>query len=206
MNDELRSMEQQQVWTVVPRVSRTVGSKWVFRNKRKEHGEISHYKARLVAQGFTQRPGIDFDEIYAPVVRYDSLRLLLALAVQNGWKPVQLDVKAAFLYGQLDEEIYMELPHGYEDQKGQSRDTHCAKLNKSIYGLRQSPREWYAYLTAFLQENNFHSCAFDPCVLLNDRVILAVYVDDITLYGPDDVVAEVTQLLKTRFQLSEAGK
>ena len=112
--------------------------------------------ARLVAQGFTQRPGIDLDEIYAPVVRYDSLRLLLTLAVQNGWKPVQLDT---FLYAELHEEIYMELSPGYEGQKGLksgplqgiARELHCVKLNKSIYGLKQSPREWYAYLTTYLQ-------------------------------------------------------
>lgn len=73
---------------------------------------MTRYKARLVAQGFSQRPGIDFDEIYAPVARYDSLRLLLALAAKNGWSPMQLDIKAAFLYGELQEKIYMELPPG----------------------------------------------------------------------------------------------
>ena len=78
--------------------------------KRNKYGEITRYKARLVAKGFTQRPGVDFDEIYAPVVRYDSLRLLLALATINGWIPTQIDIKAAFLYGELKEEIYMELP------------------------------------------------------------------------------------------------
>ena len=89
----------------------------------------------MVAQGFSQRPGIDFDEFYASVVRYDSLSLLLALAVQNGWKPMQLDIKAAFLYGELEEEIFMKLPPGYQDQKGLfSADTHCVKLLKSIYG------------------------------------------------------------------------
>ena len=137
---------------MVPRTStrNTIGCKWVFVIKQNEFNEITKYKARLVAQGFSQRPGIDFDKIYAPVVRYDSLRLLLALAVQKGWTPLQLDIKAAFLYGELKEEIFMELPPGYQDQKGLiSADTHCVKLLKSIYGLKQSPREWYAYLTAY---------------------------------------------------------
>ena len=88
IKDELSSMEQQDVWTIVPRLRRrTVGCRWVFVKKRNEYGEITRYKPRLVAKGFTQRPGVDFDEIYAPVVRYDSLRLLLALATKNGWIP-----------------------------------------------------------------------------------------------------------------------
>ena len=120
IKDELSSMEQQDVWTIVPRMRRrTVGCRWVFVKKRNEYGEITRYKARLVAKGFTEHPGVDFDEIYAPVVRYDSLRLLLALATKNGWIPTEIDIKAAFLYGELKEEIYMELPPGYGNQKGE---------------------------------------------------------------------------------------
>ena len=116
IRNELYSMDQHHVWTVVPKgANRTVGSKWLFVRKMDEYGEISRYKARLVAQGYSQRPGIDYHLLYAPVVRYDSLRLLLALTVQNGWTCEQLDVKAAFLYGDLTEEIYMELPPGYGD-------------------------------------------------------------------------------------------
>ena len=164
IKDELSSMEQQDVWTIVPRMRRrTVGCRWVFVKKRNEYGEITRYKARLVAKGFTQRPGVDFDEIYAPVVRYDSLRLLLALATKNGWIPTQIDIKAAFLYGKLKEEIYMELPPGYGNQKGnQKGDEVCLKLRKSIYGLKQSPREWYACLTNFLQNRGLQACPFDP--------------------------------------------
>ena len=205
---ELDSMAQQQAWTVVPRTNRTVGCRWVFVIKRDEYGEISQYKARLVAQGFSQRPGIDFDEVYAPVMRYDSLRLLLALAVQHGWTPMQLDVKAAFLYGELKEDIYMELPPGYDDQKGQkgyqdqkgyltqmARSTHCVKLHKSIYGLKQSPREWYAYWSKFLQEYGLKSSPFDPCVFTNEH--------DVRIHN---VVSKLTKALKDRFQLSEAGQ
>ena len=119
------------------------------------------------------------------------MRLLLAIAVQNGWKLVQLDVKAAFLYGELKEERFMQLPPGYKNQKGQES---CAKLHKAIYGLKQSPREWYAYLTGFLRSKGLQSCPFDPCVITNtvngtkEQVIQAVYVDDMSIYGPETTV------------------
>ena len=193
---------------------------------------------------------IDFDEIYvyAPVVRYVSIRLLLALAVKSGWSPMQLDIKAAFLYGELQEEIYMELPPSYQDQKGQQSKsphsnqlstqlstqlsnqlsnqpsnqplnklpsaTYCMKLNKSIYGFKQSPWEWYTYLTAFLQEKGLQYYLFNPCVLTNTstepdpqkRMILDVYIDDITLFRPSTIVSTLTQQLQDRFQLPEVGK
>ena len=111
IDDELRFMDEQHVWTIVPRPQQhTVGSKWVFIIKTNEHCMITRYKARLVAQGFSQKPSIDFNEIYAPVVHYGSLRQLLALAIENKWTPDQLDIKAAFLSGDLHEEISMELP------------------------------------------------------------------------------------------------
>jgi len=126
-------MKEQDVWTVVPIPSprhNIVDCKWVYKIKRDSAGQIKRYKARLVAKGFSQQPGTDFDEIFSPVVRYDSLRLLIALSISLGWQqPDQMDVKGAFLYGNLDGEIYMRLPPGY-DKEGQ-----CARLNRSIYGL-----------------------------------------------------------------------
>ena len=150
IKDELSSMEQRDIWTIVPRMQRrTVGCRWVFVKKRNEYGEITHYKAGLVAKGFAQCPGGDFDEIYALVVPYDSLRLLLALAMKNGWIPTQIDIKDDFLHDELKEEIYMELPSGYGNQKGelppeygnQKGDEVCLNLRKSIYGLKQAPWE-----------------------------------------------------------------
>jgi len=132
MQDELKLLADQAVWTVVPLPSpkyNIVGCKWVYKIKRDAAGNISRYKARLVAQGYSQQPGTDFDEIFSPVVRYDSLRLLVALSISLGWKQLdQLDIKGAFLYGSLNEEIYMKLPPGYEVAGS------CVRLNKSIYG------------------------------------------------------------------------
>jgi len=140
MQEELQLLSDQNVWTVVPTPlnHNIVGCRWVFKIKRNSSGQISRYKARLVAQGFSQQPGTDFDEIFSPVVRYDSLRLLIALSCHFQWTPDQLDIKGAFLYGYLKEDIYMKLPDGYE------KAGYCAKLNRSIYGLKQSPIKSYA--------------------------------------------------------------
>ena len=223
MDKEIASMHSQKVWTVVPTPpnKNIVGSRWLFRLKRNEYGEISRYKARLVAQGFSQQPGVDYDEVYAPVVRLDSLRLLLSLAAYYQWQVIQLDVEAAFLYGT---QIYMRLPDGYSsyiDSSAASPATsaptgttatpnisYCAKLNKSIYGLKQAPREWHAHLTSFFISIGYTRCHFDPCVFFHrdKQLIMAVYVDDICAYGPnshhlDDLLAT----LKQEFQLSAIG-
>ena len=137
MKVEMDALNRNKTWDVVPIPSNRniVRSKWVYKIKQDSSGNITKYKARLVAQGFSQQPGTDFDEIYSPVVRFDSLRLLLALTAHYKWKPRQLDIKAAFLYSNLKEEIYMQLPLGHREEGM------CAKLNKCIYGLKQSPRE-----------------------------------------------------------------
>ena len=161
-----------------------VGCKWVYKLGGDANCNISRYKARLVAQGFSQQPGTDFDEIFSPVVRYDSLRLLTALSISLGWQqPDQLDIKGAFLYGYLNEEIYMKLPPGYKEHEPPAG--FCARLNKSIYGLKQSPRQWYQRLTGFLIPLGFVTTNFDPCVLIHrgHQLIIAIYVDDITIAG-----------------------
>ena len=162
MKEELDILKEQDVWTVVPTPQNRniVGCRWVYKIKRDAMGNIIRYKARLVAQGYSQQPGTDFDEIFSPVVRYDSLRLLIALSFHFNWLPDQLDIKGAFLYGYLQDEIYMALPVGYE-QAG-----HCARLNRSIYGLKQSPTAWYDRQTSYLLPLGFQLSSFDPCVLI----------------------------------------
>jgi len=206
MQDELQLLADQAVWTVVPLPlpqHNIVGCKWVYKIKRDAAGEISRYKARLVAQEYSQQPGIDFDEIFSPVVRYDSLRLLIALSISLGWKqPDQLDIKGAFLYGFLNEEIYMKLPPGYEVAGS------CVRLNKSIYGLKQSSRQWYQRLTGFLLPLGFMTANFDPCILIHKdyQLIVAIYIDDITLAGPDRPQREnLKKLLKQEFEFSDLG-
>lgn len=201
---ELDALERNDTWDVVekPENRKEIASKWVFKIKRKADGSIERYKARLVAKGFTQRPGFDFDETFAPVVRHDSLRLLIAIAANKGWVPQQLDVMSAFLYGNLREEIYMTLP------EGQRIHGKVAKLKKCIYGLKQSPREWYERLIDFLGGLGFKISNFDPCVLVHteDNFFIAVYVDDLTLFGPPGLLmSRVKCQLKSEFAITDMG-
>jgi len=139
MDEKLKSLNENDVWDVIPKpVGRMiVASRWVYKAKGNAQGELKWYKAWLVAKGFSQILGQDYDDMFALVVCFDSLRLLLALSACKGWRPRQLDVKTVFLYGILKEEVHMDL------LEGSQLDGMVAKLRRCIYGLNQSPREWY---------------------------------------------------------------
>jgi len=192
-------------WDVIlkPAGRKIVSSRWVYKAKGNAQGEVERYKARLVAKGFSQILGQDYDEIFAPVVRYDSLRLLLALSACKGWRPRQLDVNTAFLYGILKEEVYMDLP------EGSRLDGMVAKLKRCIYGLKQSPGEWYYQLVKYRGPFGFVITAWEPCVLVHESgdLFLATYVDDITLFGASGELKEQTiNILKTEFKLNDMGE
>ena len=142
MKDELRSMDKNSMWELVDLSPgrKAIRNKWVFKVKRKADGSIDKYKARLMAKGFTQQEGIHYDETFSPVVRVASIRLILAIVSQLDLELYQMDVKTAFLNVELDEEIYMTQPMGFE-VKGQERKV--CKLKCSIYGLKQSSKQWY---------------------------------------------------------------
>ena len=153
MNDEIKSMRTNQVWDLVdlPSWRKVIGNKWVLKIKRKADGSIERYKARLVAKWYTQKEGVDYEETFSPVVRFASVRLILAIVANLNLELYQMDVKTAFLNGELDEEIYMDQPIGFVT-KGQEHKV--CKLKRSIYGLKQSSRQWYL--------------RFHQAVLLND--------------------------------------
>lgn len=202
--DEMKSLHENEVWQIVPRPKdRSICSgKWVCKVKGNALGEVERFKARYVAKGYSQTKGIDYDETFAPVVRLDSLRLLLAFSAHKGWKPRQLDIKTAFLYGILNEEIYMELPEGYR------KENHVARLKRCIYGLKQSPREWYFRLVEYIIPQGFVSTLMDPCVLIHKtgKLIIAIYVDDIILFGEQcSIMDETVNLLKTEFKVNDMG-
>jgi hypothetical protein len=153
--DEMRSLEKAKVFHLVPRSStrgRVVTSKWVFKIKRLADGSIDRYKARLVARDFTQQAGIDYDETFAPVAKFQWIRTILALAAMNDLELHQMDVKTAFLYGSLEETVYMEQPQGFE--RGMDM---VWKLDRSLYGLKQAPRAWYRTLDSSLKELGFRT-------------------------------------------------
>ena len=166
-----------------PRDRKPIGCKWVYRVKRTSSGEISRYKARLVAQGFAQKPGIDFTETFAPVAKTDSIRLLLAFAAAHNFEIHQIDVKSAFLNGKLEETIYMRQPKGFI---AKGKEDWVWQLCQTLYGLRQSGRVWYQKLRDALLELGFKPSAADPCVFICSHdghlSIIFTHVDDLGLF------------------------
>ncbi|GJU17470.1 putative ribonuclease H-like domain-containing protein [Tanacetum coccineum] len=154
MQEELLQFKLQEVWTLVdlPNGKRAIGSKWVFRNKKDERGIVIRNKARLVAQGYTQEEGIDYDEVFAPVARIEAIRLFLAYASFKDFMVYQMDVKSAFLYGKIEEEVYVCQPLGFEDPDFPDR---VYKVEKALYRLHQAPRAWYETLSTYLLDNRF---------------------------------------------------
>lgn len=135
-----------------PKDKNVIGTKWVFRNKMNKQGEVVRNKARLVCKGYSQQEGIDYEETYAPIARIKEIRMFLAYAMNKKFKVYQMDVKSAFLNGELEEGIYIEKPEGFpllED-----KDMVC-KLKKSLYGLKEAPRTWYARLDSYLAKLGF---------------------------------------------------
>ncbi|KAI3733481.1 hypothetical protein L6452_12924 [Arctium lappa] len=160
MQEELTEFSRNKVWNLIPRPSdkTVIGTKWVFRNKLDEHGTVTRNKARLVAQGYRQEEGIDYDETFAPVARLEAIRLFLAYAVYKDFIVYQMDVKSAFLNGKLNEEVYVEQPPGFYDPK---HPNYVYKLDKALYGLKQAPRAWYDTLSSFLISENFERGKID---------------------------------------------
>ena len=170
MKAEFESLQENQVWQLVdmPKGKNLVGGKWHFAIKRNSSGDITKYKARYVARGFKQKHGIDFDETYSPTIKMITVRMLLNLAVQREMKLKQLDIKTAYLNADIDDEIYVEQPPGFAIPKSCGRNYVC-KLNKSLYGLKQSGRNWFHTLRDFMLSKNFRQSKNDPCLFLRER-------------------------------------
>ena len=182
MQEELNEFERNKVWTLVPRPKNrsVIGTKWVFRNKTDSDGIITRNKARLVAKGYSQHEGIDYDETFAPVARLEAIRIFLAYAAHKKFTVFQMDVKSAFLNGELEEEVYVEQPPGFVDTK---HSDYVYRLDKALYGLKQAPRAWYETLAQFLLESGFNRGTIDKTLFyLNhgkDLLLVQIYVDDI---------------------------
>ncbi|GJS27281.1 putative ribonuclease H-like domain-containing protein [Tanacetum coccineum] len=180
MQDELLQFKLQKVWTLVdlPHGKRAIGTKWVYRNKKDDRGIMVRNKARLVAQGYTQEEGIDYDEVFAPVARLEAIRLFLAYASFMGFIVYQMDVKSAFLYGTIEEEVYVCQPPGFEDPQFPNK---VYKVEKALYGLHQAPRAWYETLSTYLLENGFRRGTIDKTLFIKkDKgdISYSGYVDD----------------------------
>nr|GEW03697.1 hypothetical protein [Tanacetum cinerariifolium] len=163
MQEELLQFKLQQVWTLVdlPYGKRAIGIKWIYRNKKDERGTVVRNKVRLVAQGYTQEEGIDYDEVFAPVARIESIRLFLAFASFKDFVVYQMNVKSAFMYGNIEEEVYVCQPLGFEDPEFPDR---VYKVEKVLYGLHQAPRAWYETLFTYLLDNGFQRGQIDKTI------------------------------------------
>ena len=187
IRDELNSLIKNHTWDLVPRPQnrQVVTNKFAFKHKKNELAIIVRLKARLVARGFSQIYGIDYLDTYAPVVKLASIRILLATAAIYGLEIHQMDVVTAFLAGELEEEIYMEQPKGFE--VGTEEEDLVCQLRKSIYGLKQAPRVWNQRIRHFLKSIGFDQLYSDPCVYINKttEIVIALWVDDLIIFGKD---------------------
>ncbi|KAJ0509687.1 putative RNA-directed DNA polymerase [Helianthus annuus] len=208
MNKEMEALNRNNTWVVVdlPKGRKPIGCKWVYKIKYKANGEVERYKARLVAKGFNQKEGIDFGETFSPVVKMVTVRIILKLAVNNGWPLYQLDINNAFLYGSLSEDVYMTLPLGYFNN---DKNKVC-KLVKSLYGLKQAPRKWNEKLTSVLLDMGFTQSLCDHSLFVLSKgdvlVVSLVYVDDIVITGNSSTeITRVKQCLSESFLIKDLG-
>lgn len=203
MQEEIRSHNENQTWTLckLPAKRKTIRSKWIFKLKTNDKNEPLRYKARLVAMGCGQKYGIDYEETFSPVVRHNTIRFLMALAVERNMKVYQMDAITAFLQGDLEEEIYMTQPEGFED----GSDRVC-RLHRAIYGLKQAGRQWNKKLDQFLIEIGFERDKCDPCVYLKINLIIAIYVDDLLIFFTDrSLLDELKARLHQKFKMKDIG-
>jgi len=170
MKDEMDALDENQTWILVPRTSQmnVIGCKWVYKTKLAPDGSLDRLKARLVAKGFHQEEGVDFTETFSPVVKHATIRIVLSVAIVQNWSIHQLDVKNAFLHGNLNETVYMEQPPGFVHPH---KSQHVCLLKKSLYGLRQTSRAWFDKFSNFLLEVGFFCSTTDPSlfILRNDH-------------------------------------
>nr|GEW31365.1 hypothetical protein [Tanacetum cinerariifolium] len=200
----LNQINDEDFHTYLPKGKRAIGSKWVFRNKKDEKGIVIRNKARLIAQGHTQEEGIDYEEVFAPVARIQAIRLFLTYASFMGFMVYQMDVKSAFLYETIKEEVYVCQPLGFEDPAYLDK---VYKVVKALYGLHQAPRAWYETLANYLLENEFQRGKINKTLFIKktkgDILLVRVYVDDIIFGSTNKELCKAFEkLMKDKFQIS----
>jgi len=211
MIDEMNALESSSTWKLVPlpHGKSKVGCRWVFAIKVGPDGQVDRLKARLVAKGYTQIYGLDYSHTFSPVAKMASVRFFLSMAAMNHWPLYQLDIKNAFLHGDSEEEIYMEQPPGFIAQGEYGL---VCKLQKSLYGLKQSPRAWFGKFSKVIQQFGMIRSETDHSVFfkrssLNQVIYLVVYVDDIVITGNDqEGIKDLKQHLFSNFQTKDLGR
>lgn len=211
MDNEYQALIANNTWIVssLPVNKMPVDCRWVYKVKIKQDGTEERKKARLVAKGFTQQAGLDYQETFSPVAKLASVRALLAVAASKNWHLHQIDINNAFLHGDLEEEVYMRMPPGYE-QQGEHGETLVCKLNKSIYGLKQASSQWNTKLSSFIISQGFVQSKSDYSIFSKKTscsyTVLLIYVDDIIIGGNDlTYIEQFKKGLDNQFKLKDLG-
>ena len=209
INSEIESIMQNHTWELVdlPPGSKPLGCKWIFKRKMKTDGSIDKYKARLVAKDYKQNEGLDYFDTYSPVTRITSICMLIAIAALHNLEIHQMDVKKDFLNGDLNEEIYMDQPEGFISL-GQEKKV--CRLVKSLYGLKQTPKQWHGKFDKVMMSNGFTINECDKCVCVkdtnNEYVIVCLYVDDMLILGSNNYIITTTKkMLFSKFNMKYLG-
>ncbi|KAJ0566009.1 putative RNA-directed DNA polymerase [Helianthus annuus] len=210
MKTEIEAIERNHTWELVdpePGV-KPIGVKWIFKTKLNEKGEVEKYKARLVVKGYAQKQGVDYTEVFAPVARWDTIRMFLAIAAKRRWTVYQLDVKSAFLHGELKETVYVEQPEGFIKREDEGK---VYKLKKALYGLKQAPRAWYHRIEAYFKGEGFKKSGHDHTLFVKKVwgkiLIVSLYVDDLIYAGSDKMICDTfKESMKREFDMTDLGK
>lgn len=210
MKLEIEAIEKNNTWELVKVEAgvKPIGVKWVFKTKLNERGEIDKYKARLVVKGYAQKEGVDYGEVFAPVARWDTIRLFISVAAKRNWTVYQLDVKSAFLHGELKEVVYVQQPEGFV-RKGEEDKVY--KLRKALYGLKQAPRAWYHRIKAYFKKEGFKRSSYDHTLFIkkaqSKTLMVSLYVDDLIYAGSDEKICiEFKESMKKEFDMSDLGR
>ena len=209
MREEMMAIDRNNTWEleIPPPNCRPIGLKWIFKLKKNPQGEVIKHKARLVVKGYLQRKGIDYEEVFAPVFRFETIRILIALAALKGWKIHHLDVKSGFLNGEINEVIHVKKIEGFlvKGKKG-----YVLRLKKALYGLKQAPRAWYFKLHSCLIPLGFIKSNYEQALYLKrsdaNTLIVGVFVDDLIVTGSSSTVIKTFKAEMTHeFDMNKLG-
>ncbi|GJZ90160.1 retrovirus-related pol polyprotein from transposon TNT 1-94 [Tanacetum coccineum] len=210
MQEELHQFDRLDVWELVdrPLCKNVINMKWIWKNKRDEENTVIRNKAHLVAKGYAQKEGINFEESFAPVARLEAVRLFVAYAAHKSFPVYQMDVKTTFLYGPLKEEVYVNQPDGFVDPYHPDQ---VYRLKKALYGLKQAPRAWYDELSNFLVSKGFSKGSIDPTLFITkhgeDILLVQIYVDDIIFGSTNPKLSKrFEKLMHSKFEMSMMGE
>ncbi|KAK8913818.1 hypothetical protein KSP39_PZI024059 [Platanthera zijinensis] len=209
MDQEIQSILKNDTWELseLPKGHNSIGVKWIYKTKLNERGEVEKNKARLVVKGYKQKYGYDYNEVFAPVIRLETIRLVLALAAQHDWEVHQMDVKSAFLNGVLNEEVYIDQPPGYVKKGDENK---VCRLKRALYGLKQAPRAWYGRIDSYFEKIGFRKCPYEHTLYIKEEggkfLFVCLYVDDLIFTGNSESLCEDFKKMMTKeFEMSDLG-